>query len=81
MPTFIIFKNGNVVESIRGANPPALNAAVQKIVGELAQETAKAKPAEPTENKAHHGSEGSGEDKTVSGSYSMTSGTSWRMAL
>ncbi|KAI4858720.1 thioredoxin [Hypoxylon rubiginosum] len=32
MPTFLIFKNGSVIETIRGANPPALTAAVEKAV-------------------------------------------------
>jgi thioredoxin 1 len=71
MPTFVIFKNGKVFETIRGANPPALTAAVQKIVGELAKETA-------TESATRQESK---EENTVSGGYAMTSGTSWRMAL
>lgn len=76
MPTFIIFKNGQVLESIRGANPQALRAAVQKIVGDIAQEKAKAKPAESApQNKDQV------EEKTVSGGYSMTSGNNWRMSL
>ncbi|ROW16474.1 hypothetical protein VPNG_02902 [Cytospora leucostoma] len=32
MPTFIIFKNGSAIETIQGANPPALTAAVEKAV-------------------------------------------------
>ena len=32
MPTFLIFKSGSVIETIRGANPPALTAAVEKAV-------------------------------------------------
>jgi thioredoxin 1 len=32
MPTFIIFKNGEKVSEIVGANPPALKAAIQKAV-------------------------------------------------
>ena len=32
MPTFKIFHGGNCVETIRGANPPALTAAVGKAV-------------------------------------------------
>lgn len=30
MPTFLVFKSGSVVETIRGANPSALTAAVRK---------------------------------------------------
>lgn len=32
MPTFLIFKSGSVIETIQGANPPALTAAVEKAV-------------------------------------------------
>lgn len=32
MPTFIIFKNGSTIDTIQGANPPALTAAVEKAV-------------------------------------------------
>ncbi|KAH8662467.1 thioredoxin-like protein [Xylariales sp. PMI_506] len=32
MPTFFIFKSGSVIETIQGANPPALTAAVEKAV-------------------------------------------------
>lgn len=32
MPTFIILKNGSPIETIRGANPPSLIAAVEKAI-------------------------------------------------
>ncbi|KAI2632768.1 thioredoxin-like protein [Xylaria nigripes] len=32
MPTFLIFNRGSVIDTIRGANPPALTAAVEKAV-------------------------------------------------
>lgn len=32
MPTFLIFKNGSVIDTIRGASPPALTTAVEKAV-------------------------------------------------
>lgn len=81
MPTIIIFTNGKVIESIRDVNPPALRAPVQKIGVELARETAEQKPAEATKSAARQTSKGSEEGKTVSGAYSMTSGTGWKMAL
>ncbi|KAI2604816.1 thioredoxin [Hypoxylon fragiforme] len=39
MPTFLVFKNGAVIDTIQGANPPALTAAVEKAV-KLAGNTA-----------------------------------------
>jgi thioredoxin 1 len=36
MPTFLVFKSGSVVETIRGANPSALTAAVRKAVNDAA---------------------------------------------
>lgn len=30
MPTFLLFKNGNKVGEVVGANPPALKAAIEK---------------------------------------------------
>ena len=32
MPTFLIFKSGSVIETVQGANPPGLTAAVEKAV-------------------------------------------------
>ncbi|KAJ5194810.1 uncharacterized protein N7498_008248 [Penicillium cinerascens] len=32
MPTFLFFKDGKKVDMVRGANPPAINAAVQKLL-------------------------------------------------
>ncbi|KAF2503015.1 thioredoxin-domain-containing protein, partial [Lophium mytilinum] len=37
MPTFLIFKSGSVVDTIRGANPPALTAAVRKAAADAAK--------------------------------------------
>lgn len=31
MPTFLFFKNGEKVETVRGANPPAITAALSKV--------------------------------------------------
>lgn len=32
MPTFLVLRNGSVIETVQGANPPALTAAVEKAV-------------------------------------------------
>lgn len=34
MPTFLVLKSGSVIETIRGANPSALTAAVRKAVND-----------------------------------------------
>lgn len=70
MPTFLVIKNGNVAQTIRGANPPALNAAVRNAVADAAKSAPKPTPA--TE---------AGNDQTVSGSYGMTQGSGWKMSL
>jgi thioredoxin 1 len=36
MPTFVIFKDGQKVGEVVGANPPALKAAIEKVAGETA---------------------------------------------
>ncbi|KIW05929.1 thioredoxin [Verruconis gallopava] len=41
MPTFLVFKNGSVFETVRGANPSALRAAVAKASAEAAKGPAK----------------------------------------
>jgi thioredoxin 1 len=79
IPTFILFKNGKVEQTINAANPAALRAAVQKVKTELeaAKEAPKpeARTAEVKEDKPVAG------EKTVSGSYGLSSGNSWKMSL
>jgi thioredoxin 1 len=83
MPTFILLKDGKVAQSIRGANPPAINT----LVTATAQEVEKIVAAEEKANAAQDApkeevqkKEGEGEE-TVSGSYTMSSNASWKMAL
>ncbi|KAF2027461.1 thioredoxin-domain-containing protein [Setomelanomma holmii] len=73
MPTFLVFKDGKKVEEIRGADIRALKGVVERAGNDLKATTPKAKPAE--EKKAEV------EEKTVSGSYGMTGGNSWKMSL
>jgi thioredoxin 1 len=86
MPTFIIFHNGQAAKSIRGANLPALRAAVQDVVRELARqdeaEKREAKVEKPT-NLDQENATGNNDSKTISGSYSMPSGarSDWKMSL
>jgi thioredoxin 1 len=77
MPTFLIIKSGKVIQTIRGANPPALNAAVKNVVADVAKSAPKPQPAEET--KAN--TDGEGNEETVSGGYSKTKGSEWKMSL
>lgn len=45
MPTFLVFKNGSVTETIRGANPAALRAAVTKAAADAAKGPGRASTA------------------------------------
>jgi thioredoxin 1 len=89
MPTFLLFKDGKQIEEIRGADPRKIKAAVEKASTDLkSQAVPAAQPAAPTNgtNKAEekkdeeNGTEEK-EEKTVSGSYGMTGGSSWKMSL
>jgi thioredoxin 1 len=91
MPTFLVFKGGKKVEEleVRGADVRRLRGVVEGCVGELkAQEKVveekaaqakvadeKRKPAEETKVN------GEVEEKTVSGSYGMSSNNNWKMSL
>ncbi|KAF2190283.1 thioredoxin [Zopfia rhizophila CBS 207.26] len=78
IPTFLAFKDGKVVETVKGASAGALKSAVQKAVTDV-----NAAQAEATET-AKEGKEDSRvekEEKTVSGSYGMTGGSNWKMSL
>ena len=50
MPTFLIFKNGSVIDTIRGANPSALRSAVLKAASDATKG--------PTKSSAAFGSKG-----------------------
>jgi thioredoxin 1 len=74
MPTFVLVKDGKAIQSIRGANPPAIKA----LVTSTSQDVEK---LETAEKKAQEAEKNEGEETTVSGDYSMTSNSNWRMAL
>ncbi|KAF2011527.1 thioredoxin-like protein [Aaosphaeria arxii CBS 175.79] len=79
IPTFIVFKDGKPIDTIKGANPPALKRIVERIAGEVRSAEAaraKAKPKVQETNCAEVKDE-----KTVSGSYGMTGGNNWKMSL
>jgi thioredoxin 1 len=75
MPTFLVIQEGNVVQTVRGANPPALKKAIEDAAGQaksLAENKVKA------EEKKE---EGPKSEETVSGSYSVSQGEGWKMSL
>jgi thioredoxin 1 len=86
MPTFLVFKEGKVVEEVRGADVGGLRRVVEKVKNEAAVET-KAEKREGGKEKVEQQSEKGkaekegGEEKTVSGSYGMTGGNNWKMSL
>lgn len=82
MPTFVLLKDGKPVDTIRGANPPALKKAIEGASAAAAQE-AKARETSKSEVKEDVKAEDEvkAEENTVSGSYGMTGGSNWKMSL
>jgi hypothetical protein len=72
MPTFLVIKDGEVTETIRGADPSALSKAVLKAKGE-AETIAKTKAGKVEETK--------GTEETVSGAYGISAGSGWKTSL
>ncbi|KAF2468823.1 thioredoxin-like protein [Lindgomyces ingoldianus] len=78
MPTFLVFKGGEVIETIKGANVPALKRVVEMVGGKVKAESMR----EAEKEKEAEGKIQGDEEKTVSGSYGMTGGhSSWKMSL
>jgi thioredoxin 1 len=69
MPTFILLKDGEQVQSVRGANPPAIQTLVKSAVSDIEKAQ--------TEKKE----EPSTEESTVSGSYTLSSNSNWKTSL
>jgi len=78
MPTFLLFKDGKVIETIRGANPPALTAAVQKASAEVKNDLA---TKQAQESRKAEASRQESNDTSVSGSYGILKGSDWKMSL
>lgn len=86
MPTFLVLKEGKVVETVGGANVPALKAAIEKARGwgeEIlrAREERKRKAEEGKKGEGEEEKEGKGDGMTVSGSYGISKGSGWKMSL
>jgi thioredoxin 1 len=76
MPTFLVIKEGDVVQTVRGANPPALKKAIED-ASVQAKTLAEKKVKVEVEKK----DEGPKSEETVSGSYSVSKGEGWKMSL
>lgn len=82
MPTFLLFKDGKQIEEIKGADPRKLKAVIEK-AGADAKASAAVKKEVKTEEKKEEQVESKVdvEEKTVSGSYGMSSNNNWKMSL
>lgn len=82
MPTFVVIKDRNVVETIRGANPPALKNAVAKAVEEVAAEKRKQEQNKKNQVEEERKETQNVENETsVSGGYTLSKGSNWKMSL
>jgi len=72
MPTFLLLKDGKVAQSIRGANAPAITTLVKSTAQEVEKLVAAEEKAQEAQKK---------EEETVSGSYTMSSNSNWKMSL
>lgn len=92
MPTFLVFKDGKQVDEVKGADVRRLKSVVEEVAKGVKQAagtagtagTAKTDGPAKSEASAKVVEEVSGGDeegKTVSGSYGMTGGNSWKMSL
>ncbi|ROT41092.1 thioredoxin-like protein [Sodiomyces alkalinus F11] len=76
MPTFIIFHAGQPIETIRGANPPALTGAISKAVNLPAKPGHGAGHAFQAPGRTLGGGEGVGSSRTVRPSAAASAGFS-----
>jgi thioredoxin 1 len=85
MPTFVVFREGQPQPDsvVRGANPPALEAALRKIKAEIGDTGARDAATRAEEGATSRQQEGSHDESTVSGGYLMHAGArpDWKMSL
>jgi len=81
MPTFLVIKSGNVTQTVRGANPPALTAAVQNAVSDAKKSAPKPQAQPKAKEEEKKNTDEAGNEETVSGGYTLNHGTGWRMSL
>jgi thioredoxin 1 len=86
MPTFLVFKDGKKVDEVRGADVRRLKSVVEGVGVEVkkAKQETKAVPkveVKPTTTETTAEKKADAEEKTVSGSYGMSSNNNWKMSL
>lgn len=77
MPTFILLKDGKEVQTVKGANPPAIQGLVKTAVeGVKSAPKAQPKTDEPLQEEKE-------DTETVSGKYGISAGAKshWKMSL
>jgi thioredoxin 1 len=79
MPTFLVFKDGKVVETIRGANPPALKKATEAAVTDIKARAEK--EMKDTTHATEKKVDTAVEEGTVSGNYGMSASKHWKETL
>jgi thioredoxin 1 len=81
MPTFMLFKGGNKVEEVRGADVRKLKEVVERTGRDIAQMKGAEVKAEKKVAPEKEEKKTDEDVSTVSGSYGMTGGNSWKMSL
>lgn len=81
MPSFLLFKDGVVIETIRGANPPALKSAVERASRDAKEGLARQAAAERGKKNEAEEVKAEMNDVGVGGSYGISKGSGWKMSL
>jgi len=85
MPTFLVFKNGKKVQEVRGADVRGLKMVVEGAAADIKASQPKATETNAPEPKQAEAKveekRADGEEKTVSGSYGLSSNNNWKMSL
>ena len=85
MPTFLVFKNGKKVQEVRGADVRGLKMVVEGAAADIKASQPKAAETNAPEPKQAEAKveekRADGEEKTVSGSYGLSSNNNWKMSL
>jgi thioredoxin 1 len=81
MPTFLVFKNGKKVQEVRGADVRGLKMVVEGATADIKALQSKATAAPKQAEVKVEEKKADGEEKSVSGSYGLSSNNNWKMSL